>query len=343
MPHGKRASMTRSQEARSSRRGETANVSRAQGEERRNRAFEKPSSPQPHPQQQQQPLDDLDDSAKFWQDFENTNISETIKKKEEKLKEIQEEIHPLQYKLPSTLPSTSMMELPVGGRLQAFVTQWEEMNADGYIVEVLRRGYKIPWLEKPSLSAEPLMESVSQNPLKDRLIQDQIEELLLKDVLEEVESPGDPGFYSILFMVPKPNGKWRPIIDLSRLNKHIDCPKFKMESVQSIWDYLLPKQYCFSLDLQDAYLHVPVHRRSRKYLRIFRRGKVYQFKALPFGLCTAPLIFTKVVSEVKVMVQNQMIQMCSFLDDWLHQVKSQELGLLRHITWFGCARVWVGS
>ena len=42
------------------------------------------------------------------------------------------------------------------------------------------------------------------------------------------------GFYSHLFLVPKPNQKWRPVIDLSRLNAFLLVEKFNMEIPESI-------------------------------------------------------------------------------------------------------------
>ena len=243
------------------------------------------------------------------------------------LSEVLEEIP--NYKLPVSLPSISSLDLPVGGRLKHFVPQWEEMGATPFILKILGKGYIIPFKkdkELPVLTCTPCMESINRNPVKDQLIEEQFQDLLQKRVLEIVPGPVySPGFYSIIFTVPKPNGKSRPVIDLKRLNKKVECPKFKMDDCQRVWETLLPNHFAFSIDLKDAYLHVPVHRSSRKYLRVFRKGIVYQFRALPFGLSTAPLIFTKIVAEVKEMVHNQGINMSAFLDDWLHMVKT--LGL----------------
>ena len=40
---------------------------------------------------------------------------------------------------------------------------------------------------------------------------------------------------------------------------------------------------------------------SRKYMRFHIQGQPYQFKALPFGLSKAPMEFTVVAKEVKLM------------------------------------------
>ena len=57
------------------------------------------------------------------------------------------------------------------------------------------------------------------------------------------------------------------------------------------------------------YLHVPIHPQSRKFLRFHYRGISYQFSSLPFGLATAPLVFTSLVKEVKLMALQQDIRL----------------------------------
>ncbi len=46
-----------------------------------------------------------------------------------------------------------------------------------------------------------------------------------------------------------------------------------------------------------------INHASRKYLRFTHRGEVFQYQVLPFGICTAPRIFTLVMREVRVMLQ----------------------------------------
>ena len=79
------------------------------------------------------------------------------------------------------------------------------------------------------------------------------------------------------------------------------------------------------LDFSDAYFHVPISPRSRKYLRFHLNGRTYQFSALPFGLSTAPLEFTKVVKEVKLMAQSQGIRIHQYLNDWLVRAPCREM------------------
>ena len=95
-------------------------------------------------------------------------------------------------------------------------------------------------------------------------------------------------------------------------------------------DLSLPQkgEWVTSLDFSDTYFHIPIHPRSRKYMRFFLNKRAYQFTALPFGLATAPLEFTKIVKEVKLMAQNRGIRIHQYLDDWLLRAPSREIGLL---------------
>ncbi len=125
-------------------------------------------------------------------------------------------------------------------------------------------------------------------------------------------------------MVPKSTGGWRPVIDLSSLNKFLVVPKFSMETAESIRAAIPPQSWVASLDLKDAYFHIPIHPAMRKYLRYAYRGRVWQFRALPFGLSPAPWIFTMVVKEFQILAHIRSIFLHQYLDDWVvrHQSRS---------------------
>ena len=118
--------------------------------------------------------------------------------------------------------------------------------------------------------------------------------------------------------------RWRPVIDLSRLNTFLHVEKFKMETPESIRTSLVPGEWVSSIDLSDAYLHIPIHPNSRKYLRFCYKAQVFQFTSLPFGLATAPQVFTMIVKEVKLMALSRALRIHQYLDDWLIRSQSQE-------------------
>ena len=89
------------------------------------------------------------------------------------------------------------------------------------------------------------------------------------------------------------------------------------------------REWVTSVDFKDGYFHIPIQEQSRKYLRFQVQDRTYQFKALPFGLSTAPMEFTVVAKEVKLMAIHRVIRIHQYLDDWLVRAKSLQT-CLRH-------------
>ena len=158
---------------------------------------------------------------------------------------------------------------------------------DAWVVEALQVGYRIPFDRQPPLSERPLsLLAYSPQSIKGVALTQELQNLLRKGAVEP--APQSPCFYSRLFLVQKASGSWRPIIDLSTLNDYITSSHFHMETPQSVLRSIRPDDWMISLDLQDAYLQVPVHHDSRRYLRFVVAGKSYQFRVLCFGFTTAP-------------------------------------------------------
>ena len=149
---------------------------------------------------------------------------------------------------------------------------------DAWVVEVLRVGYRIPFDRRPPLSERPLsLPAYYPQSIKGVALTQELQTLLRKGAVEPAPQP--PGFYSRLFLVQKASGSWRPIIDLSTLNDYVTSSHFHMETPQSVLRSIRPGDWMVSLDLQDAYLQVPVHHDSRRYLRFVVEGRTYQFRS----------------------------------------------------------------
>ena len=148
-----------------------------------------------------------------------------------------------------------------------------------------------------------------------------------KNAVELLHNQTSLGFFNRLFLFPKPNNKWRPILDLSNLNFFLKVEKFEMETPETIRTSLQQGEWVTSVDFKDAYFHIPIQEQSRKYLRIHVQGRTYQFKALPFGLSTAPMDFTVLAKEVKLMAIHRGIRIHQCLDDWLVRARSQHICL----------------
>ena len=146
--------------------------------------------------------------------------------------------------------------------------------------------------------------------------------LLDKGALEE--APLTPGFYSHLFVVPKATGGFRPILDLSHLNRYVITTRFRMETVRTVMSAIRSHDWMTAIDLKDAYFQVPVHPDSRRFLRFVWKGLHYQFKVLCFGLSTAPQVFSRMMGPVSAVSHQRGIRLLRYLDDWLLLSRSRE-------------------
>ena len=214
---------------------------------------------------------------------------------------------------------------PVGARLQSFWQVWSKLGASYKVVQILRSGYTLPFQNRPLLSRHPTVISRYVNHHRNSYLSEALHQLISKNAVEPVRNPNSLGFFNRLFLVAKPNNKWRPILDLSNLNPFLKVEKFKMETPETIRTSLQRGEWVTSVDFRDAYFHIPTQEQSRKYLRFHFQGQTYQFKALPFGLSTAPLEFTVIAKEVKLMAMHKGIRIHQYLDDWLVRAMSYQV------------------
>ena len=217
---------------------------------------------------------------------------------------------------------------PVGGRLSNFVEGWKRITNDPYVLSIVAKGYRLRFTSPPLLRQIPWEIRSPQDPKEVLGMREQITIMLQKNAITEVPQDS-PGFYSNVFLVRKASGGWRPVIHLKNLNAHIHAPHFRMFTTSSVLSSVEKGDYAFKIDLQDAYFHVPIHPSSRKYLRFTFENKVYQFRVLPFGLNTAPQVFTRLGHTVTAYLHRQGVSVIPYLDDWLVHHPDRQI-LLRH-------------
>ena len=133
-----------------------------------------------------------------------------------------------------------------------------------------------------------------------------------------IERAKGPVFLNRLFEVPKKDSDTpRLVLDVSSLNRHITPFKFKMTTVSSVRLALRSGCYMASLDLKDAYWHVPIAKSFRPYLAFSAGGRIFQFRVMPFGLNIAPRIFSRMLRPVHQALVREGVQIFMYLDDWM--------------------------
>ena len=181
---------------------------------------------------------------------------------------------------PVTTVKNAAPNLPVGARLQNFWQTWLDLGAGPKVVQIRKEGYTLPFRIRPRLTRSPTVISCYVNPHRNSYLLEALHQLIAKNAVELVKHQTSLGFFNRLFLVPKPNNKWRPILDLSKLNLFLKTEKFKMETPETIRTSLQQGEWVTSINFKDAYFHIPIQEQSRKCLRCPRSDIPIQSTAL---------------------------------------------------------------
>ena len=235
---------------------------------------------------------------------------------------------------PTPLPeSLGLINSPLRvGEWRALLSSHPDEEFREYLLCGMVEGFRIGFdYTKECKSAKRNMLSAMQNPSV-------VGEYLAKEVaLGRIVGPLEPGTLNIrsvqvnrFGVIPKPHqpGRWRLIVDLSyprdnSVNDGIE-PELCSLSYASIDDaveMVLKKgrgTRLAKIDLESAYRIVPVHPQDRLLLGMRWEGKVYLDTALPFGLRSAPKIFTALADGlIWIMIKQGIRSVLHYLDDYL--------------------------
>lgn len=130
-------------------------------------------------------------------------------------------------------------------------------------------------------------------------------------------SPRPDAVESLLFCVPKRGGGWRPCLNLKPLNQFVVAPKFTLRGIGELRQVLQPGDHMVSLDLRNAYWHVPLRTADRRLFQFRFEGARYEFKVLPFGVSVAPYVFDRLLRPVMAWLRRAGVRLCIYLDDIL--------------------------
>ena len=177
------------------------------------------------------------------------------------------------------------------GKISDKYQNWSLITNDDFILDIVRNGLKIDLFAEPHSTT---LYSSRFNDIECKAIGFEIQTLVQKQVISEcLAEPGD--FVSPIFTRKKKDGSLRMIFNLKKLNDHVYYNHFKMESLDNVLNIIKPGVWMASVDLNDAFYTIPVHKDHRKYLKFVWQNTLYQFQAMPNGYAEAMRIFTKML------------------------------------------------
>ena len=222
----------------------------------------------------------------------------------------------------------------VGARLSLFARAWSYLFPDSWVAETISNGVELEFHAPPTQRYPLTSHPVARPETCDR----EVATLLEKGAVFEVEEASG-GFVSSFFTVPKRDGGHRPIVNLKPLNEFVVYHHFKMENLTTVKTLVRRDDWLVKLDLKDAYLLVPMAEQFQKFLQFKWGGKIFRFTCLPFGLASAPRIFTKILKPVVAWFRKRGVRLVIYLDDWLimHEdptTLTSQVGLIKSVLTF---------
>ena len=225
---------------------------------------------------------------------------------------------------PSTSSSSSSTSAPFQvGMLFKFLDQWRSITSNRFVLNMVQ-GHHLQLRFHPALFRNFRHFNVKVPAAHHPVIQKEVDELLTKGAIEP--SSGGASFYSSVFVVPKHTGGLQPILNLKHFHRYMHIPSFKMPTLKTVQQLIQQGDYAFSIDLQDAYLHVPIVKHHRRFLHFVWHNVPYQWRVLPFGLATAPRVFTSLTKPILFLCRHKGLRIVIYLDDIL---------VLVHCKWAG--------
>ena len=103
-----------------------------------------------------------------------------------------------------------------------------------------------------------------------------------------------------------------------------------MPTLKNVQQLIQQDDFAFSIDLQDAYLYVPIVKHNCYFLHFVWHNVPYQWKVLPFGLATAPRVFTSLTKPILFLCHCKGLHIVIYLDDIFVIVCSKQAGQRAH-------------
>ena len=97
-----------------------------------------------------------------------------------------------------------------------------------------------------------------------------------------------------------------------------------MDHLEVVLDIVDENVFMSSIDLKDAYYSVPIWQNHKKFLVFQWEQDFFQFNVLPFGLTSAPRVFTKILKPVFSQMRKEGFSVLGYIDDSLILGKLQE-------------------
>jgi len=127
---------------------------------------------------------------------------------------------------------------------------------------------------------------------KYRAAQDLVQDYLKKGILRHSRS----SYSNPALIVPKPNGRWRLVVDLREWNKITKPDAYPL--IYSLYNKVSKGKVFALIDLKDEFYQIPVTQKSSELVSVVFPFGLYEFTRLIMGWTNAPAEFQRKMNDM---------------------------------------------
>ncbi len=132
----------------------------------------------------------------------------------------------------------------------AHVAAWKCITNNPWVITTMTQGYRLQFVTRPPLSRVLTISSTSSHSDEQALLEE-IKTLLEKEAVQELRLDEAEVLFP-LFLEPKKNGTFQPILDLRGLNKFLKHLRFKILTILRVKQAVHQEDWFAYIDLKDA-------------------------------------------------------------------------------------------
>jgi transposase InsO family protein len=147
------------------------------------------------------------------------------------------------------------------------------------------------------------------SPPRMQVLREIVQDLMRKGVVRKSYSQ----YASPAFLVPKPSGGQRMVVDYRLLNRKIVFDAFPMPNVEAAFAHFGKAKIFSVLDLNSAYYQIPLSAKSRRVTAFCTPFGLFEFNKLPMGISVGCQVLSRVIDSLFGDLHHKFVY--NFMDD----------------------------
>ena len=131
-------------------------------------------------------------------------------------------------------------------------------------------------------------------PPKMAILKTKIEDMVEKGIIR----PSTSTYSSPVFLVPKGEQDFRPVVDYRQLNKRLHIESTPMPDLHTAAHHFSGARIFTTLDLNSAYHQIPLSEECKHVTAFSTPWRLYEFNRVPFGIATGAQVLSRLLDNL---------------------------------------------